>query len=150
MKIFLLGILAVVILGVIGFVLSPNKTPQEKNNQPTQQEQIMPLNELKIEDIAVGEGKEATAGKVAVVHYTGTLVDGTKFDSSLDRNAPFEFVLGTGQVIQGWDQGIEGMRVGGKRMLTIPPDLAYGAAAGHSLQNETLIFEVELLNVKDQ
>lgn len=106
--------------------------------------------ELQIEDIVVGDGKEAAASMLVVVHYTGTLLDGSKFDSSLDRGTPFEFVLGTGQVIQGWDQGVLGMKVGGKRKLTIPPDLAYGATAGHRLQNETLIFEVELLDVKEQ
>ena len=151
MKIFLLGVLAIIILGVAGFVLSLNKTQEEETNQPIQQQEetVLPT-ELKIEDILVGEGKEAISGKLLSMHYTGTLLDGTKFDSSLDRGAPFEFVLGTGQVIQGWDQGIAGMKVGGKRILTIPPDLAYGASAGHRLQNETLIFEVELLEVKDQ
>ena len=151
MKIFLLGVLAIIILGVAGFVLSLNKTQEEETNQPIQQQEetVLPT-ELKIEDILVGEGKEAISGKLLSMHYTGTLLDGTKFDSSLDRGAPFEFVLGTGQVIQGWDQGIAGMKVGGKRILTIPPDLAYGASAGHRLQNETLIFEVELLKVKDQ
>ncbi|MCH7828500.1 FKBP-type peptidyl-prolyl cis-trans isomerase [Patescibacteria group bacterium] len=110
----------------------------------------MAPSELQIEDTIVGEGKEATAGKIVVVHYTGTLLDGTKFDSSLDRGTPFEFVLGTGQVIQGWDQGIEGMKVGGKRKLTIPPEFGYGASPGHRLQNETLVFEVELLDVREQ
>lgn len=150
MKIFLLGVLAIIILGVVGFVMSLNKTPEEQNNQPTKQDQVMPPKELGIEDILVGEGKEAIAGKLISVHYTGTLVNGTKFDSSLDRGTPFQFVLGTGQVIQGWDQGVAGMKVGGKRMLTIPSDLAYGGSPGHALQNETLIFEVQLLDVKDQ
>jgi len=152
-----LGILAIIILGIAGFLLSGNKTPQETSNQPTQtdnqptqQEQVMSVSELKIEDVIVGEGKEAVAGKVVSVHYTGTLVNGTKFDSSLDRGTPFKFTLGTGQVIQGWDQGVAGMKVGGKRMLTIPSDLAYGASTGHRLQNETLIFEVELLDVAEQ
>jgi len=151
MKIFLLGILAVIILGVAGFVLSPDKTLQEAGNQPSQQEQIMPLSELKIEDIVIGEGKEAIAGKVVSVHYTGTLVNGTKFDSSLDRGNPFQFTLGASQVIQGWDQGFAGMKVGGKRKLTIPPDFAYGAVGvpGTIPPNSTLIFEVELLDVRE-
>lgn len=160
MKIFLLGILSILILGVVGFVLSLNKTPkeeqpqvkqiQEQNNQPTQKNQIMPANELQIEDITIGEGEKAVAGKLISVHYTGTLLDGTKFDSSLDRGQPFQFVLGTGQVIQGWDQGFDGMKIGGKRKLIIPSSLAYGGSPGHRLQNETLIFEVELLDVLEQ
>ena len=105
---------------------------------------------LKIEDLEVGTGDEATAGRTVVVHYTGWLLDGTKFDSSVDRGTPFEFRLGAGQVISGWDQGVEGMRVGGKRRLTIPPELAYGdrGAAGVIPPGATLVFEVELLEVK--
>ncbi len=100
-------------------------------------------------DLVVGQGAEATAGKRVKVHYTGTLTDGKKFDSSLDRGKPFEFKLGAGEVIQGWDQGVAGMKVGGKRKLTIPPDLGYGArgASGVIPPNATLIFEVELLGV---
>ncbi|MDP2736117.1 MAG: FKBP-type peptidyl-prolyl cis-trans isomerase [bacterium] len=103
--------------------------------------------DLMQEDITVGEGAEAVPGRVAVVHYTGTLPDGTKFDSSRDRGTPFSFLLGAGQVIEGWDLGVEGMKVGGVRKLTIPPALAYGNVPGHPLQEETLVFEVELLNV---
>lgn len=105
---------------------------------------------LQIEDIQVGSGETAEAGKVVSVHYTGWLVDGTKFDSSVDRGEPFEFPLGQGMVIQGWDQGVQGMKVGGKRKLTIPPELGYGArgAGGVIPPNATLIFEVELLDVK--
>ncbi len=106
--------------------------------------------ELKIEDIKVGEGAVAESGKQVVVHYTGTLTDGTKFDSSLDRNDPFTFSLGAGQVIKGWDEGVKGMKVGGKRKLTIPPQLGYGEAGAGGVipPNATLIFEVELLDVK--
>ena len=156
MKAFILGVVAITLLGLIGFVLSLSKdkdeTAQKQNNQSaqTQEEQIMIPNEFKSEDVVVGDGAEAVAGKIAVVHYTGTLLDGSKFDSSLDRGTPFQFILGAGQVIQGWDQGVAGMKVGGKRKLTIPSNLAYGGAAGHPLQNETLLFEVELLDVKDQ
>ena len=104
---------------------------------------------LEMEDLVVGEGAEATAGNTVSVHYTGTLTDGSKFDSSHDRNRPFDFKLGAGMVIQGWDQGVAGMKVGGKRKLTIPPDLGYGARGFPPVipPNSTLVFEVELLNV---
>ena len=108
------------------------------------------MNELKIEDLKVGDGAEAKAGQNVTVHYVGTLTDGTKFDASTDRNEPFTFKLGAGQVIKGWDQGVAGMKVGGKRRLTIPPSMGYGArgAGGVIPPNATLIFEVELLGVK--
>ena len=105
--------------------------------------------ELKIEDVQEGQGAVAQAGHTVSVHYTGTLTDGSKFDSSLDRGQPFQFKLGAGQVIRGWDQGVAGMKVGGKRKLTIPPDMAYGAAGFPPVipPNSTLVFEVELLGV---
>lgn len=104
---------------------------------------------LQIEDIVVGDGEEATAGNTVTVHYTGWLTNGTKFDSSVDRGRPFQFPLGGGRVIAGWDQGVAGMKVGGKRKLTIPPELGYGArgAGGVIPPNATLVFEVELLGV---
>lgn len=106
--------------------------------------------ELVIEDIRVGTGAEATAGQKVSVHYVGTLTDGKKFDSSRDRGKPFEFGLGAGQVIQGWDQGVAGMKIGGLRKLTIPAHLGYGArgAGGVIPPNATLVFEVELLGLK--
>jgi FKBP-type peptidyl-prolyl cis-trans isomerase FkpA len=104
---------------------------------------------LQIDDIKVGTGAEATAGKKVVVHYVGTLTNGSKFDSSRDRGEGFEFKLGAGQVIKGWDQGVAGMKIGGVRKLTVPPELGYGAGGYPPVipPNSTLIFEVELLKV---
>ncbi len=104
---------------------------------------------LQVEDQQVGSGDEATSGKTVDVHYTGWLTDGTKFDSSIGRG-PFSFRLGAGQVIAGWDQGVQGMKVGGKRRLTIPSELGYGARGfpGAIPPNSTLVFEVELLGVR--
>ena len=108
------------------------------------------VSSLKIEELKAGSGAEAVDGKMVKVHYTGWLTDGTKFDSSVDRGMPFEFQLGAGQVIQGWDQGVKGMKVGTKRKLTIPSELGYGSrgAGGRIPPNATLVFEVELLDVK--
>ncbi|MCC4116297.1 MAG: FKBP-type peptidyl-prolyl cis-trans isomerase FkpA [Azoarcus sp.] len=104
---------------------------------------------LVIEELEVGSGATAAAGKRVSVHYTGWLTDGRKFDSSKDRNDPFDFPLGAGHVIRGWDEGVQGMQEGGKRKLTIPPELGYGArgAGGVIPPNATLVFEVELLKV---
>jgi FKBP-type peptidyl-prolyl cis-trans isomerase FkpA len=104
---------------------------------------------LIIEDVTVGSGAEAGAGQYVTVHYTGWLTDGEKFDSSKDRDEPFEFALGGRQVIAGWDEGVQGMKIGGVRKLTIPPSLGYGArgAGGVIPPNATLVFEVELLAV---
>jgi len=102
---------------------------------------------LIIEELVTGDGAEAAAGQEVTVHYTGWLTNGTKFDSSKDRDDPFVFPLGGGRVIRGWDEGVQGMKIGGKRKLTIPPDLGYGArgAGGVIPPNATLVFEVELL-----
>ena len=107
--------------------------------------------ELQIEDIVEGSGDSPNQGQIVVVHYTGWLTNGKKFDSSVDRGEPFEFNIGVGQVSQGWDQGVLTMKVGGKRKLTIPPELAYGdrdVGGGLIPANSTLVFEVELLDLK--
>ena len=105
---------------------------------------------LKITELQVGEGAEASSGQTVAVHYRGTLENGKQFDASYDRGTPFTFPLGAGRVIKGWDEGVVGMKVGGKRKLVIPPDLAYGSrgAGGVIPPNATLVFEVELLDVK--
>ncbi len=107
------------------------------------------MSELEIEDQIVGEGEEAVAGQTVEVHYTGWLTDGTKFDSSHDRNQTFSFKLGGGQVIAGWDQGVAGMKIGGTRKLTIPAELGYGerGAGGVIPPGATLIFKVELIGL---
>lgn len=108
-----------------------------------------PAGELQIEDLSVGDGPAAAAGSTVSVHYTGWLTDGQKFDSSHDRATPFSFRIGARQVIAGWEQGVAGMQVGGKRRLTIPPHLAYGRRrAGPIPPGSTLVFEIELLQIR--
>lgn len=105
---------------------------------------------VQVEDLKIGGGATAASGKLVSAHYTGRFPDGKKFDSSYDAGVPIDFLLGAGKVIKGWDIGIEGMRVGGKRRLTIPPELAYGARGGGPIPpNATLVFEVELVAVKE-
>lgn len=138
------------------------------NNQPATQKQevdpqatppadptatpvpITSVNELKIEDVVVGQGAEVKEGDSVEVNYLGTFLNGQKFDSSYDRNQTFEFRIGAGQVIEGWDQGLVGMKVGGKRILLIPADLAYGqrGAPGAIPPNTPLKFEIELVSIK--
>jgi FKBP-type peptidyl-prolyl cis-trans isomerase FkpA len=134
----------------------PTPTPPppqpSSNNAPTPVtgEPVTTASGLQYWDLVTGTGQTAVSGKVVRVHYTGWLTNGTKFDSSLDRNTPFEFPLGARRVIKGWDEGVEGMKVGGKRQLRIPPELGYGArgAGGRIPPGATLIFDVELLEVK--
>lgn len=116
---------------------------------PTPAMGLSESSELKMEDIKIGSGKEAINGLKLTVHYMGKLTDGTEFDSSYTRGEPFTLTLGAGQVIKGWDQGLVGMKVGGKRKLTIPPQLGYGSQAQGSIPpNSTLIFEIELVKVE--
>jgi len=129
-----------------------SNTAIEKNNNKNiinKNEDSMMKKDLQITDITMGSGPEAKNGNKIMVHYSGTLEDGTKFDSSYDRGQPFGFVLGTGGVIKGWDLGVLGMKTGGKRKLVIPADLAYGDRSPSPLipPNSTLVFEVELLEV---
>jgi FKBP-type peptidyl-prolyl cis-trans isomerase len=120
------------------------------NNNTKEMDQQNNVSNLELKDLTVGAGDVAVSGKEVTVHYTGVFADGKKFDSSRDRGVPFTFKLGAGMVIKGWDVGVEGMKVGGKRLLVIPPELAYGPNDyGPIPGNSTLIFEVELLEVKN-
>lgn len=137
-----------------GLLLSPSFAENLPNAEPHEKSAIgkaKASKSLQIEDTVVGEGSEATTGKTVTVHYTGTLYpEGTKFDSSLDSGRPFSFHLGEGQVIEGWEKGVQGMKVGGERTLIIPPKMAYGASGvpGAIPPNATLKFDIKLLDVK--
>lgn len=135
------GVIAVILGGYL-FFQKNDKGPEENNN-------IKNIQGVETEILKQGTGEGAKAGDTVAVHYTGTLENGTKFDSSLDRGEPFSFVLGSGYVIRGWDIGVEGMKVGEKRKLTIPSELGYGSSGAGGLipPNATLIFEVELLGI---
>lgn len=152
-KIVAFAVIAVLLIG--GGVYYNNRSDQKEKEaamvaqQKIKEERQKIMDSLKIEDVVVGTGAEAKNGDTVTVNYVGTLDDGTKFDSSYDRHQPFEFTLGAGQVIQGWDLGVLGMKVGGKRNLTIPPELAYGSQGqGPIPPNATLHFTVELLGAK--
>lgn len=140
-KIFIILLIVIVAGLVYYFGFHQNKAVEEEN---------MGTDQLKIEILKEGTGEAAKNNDTVVVHYTGTLEDGTKFDSSVDNGQPFVFTLGIGRVIAGWDQGVLGMKVGEKRKLTIAPELAYGeSGAGRVIPpNATLIFEVELLEIQ--
>jgi FKBP-type peptidyl-prolyl cis-trans isomerase len=140
--------LLMVSLALAALGCGSSESPEERAGKVA--EMSAQVTSLQIDDTRVGTGPEAQPGQRVSVHYTGTLLDGTKFDSSRDRNEPFEFQLGAGQVIPGWDQGVRGMRVGGQRTLTIPANLAYGArGAGDVIPpNAALKFDIELLGVR--
>lgn len=171
MKKFLIFAIPVVIL-ILLFILfmdrtSPtnktddsNEVPEEtldsgeealsEDNSESEENAVGDFTELNIEDLVEGEGAAVKEGDTVSVHYTGTLIDGTKFDSSLDRDEPFEFTVGQGQVIVGWDEGLVGMKVGGKRKIEIPSSKGYGeTGAGEDIPaNAGLVFEIELLEIK--
>jgi len=146
----IVSVLALTVLATSACTKKVDETETSSaSTETTQSNQGASVDQLKMDDTKVGTGTEAVAGKLVTVHYTGWLTDGKKFDSSVDRNQPFKFTLGKGQVIQGWDKGVAGMKVGGKRKLTIPASMGYGStgAGGVIPPNATLVFEVELLGV---
>lgn len=144
-----IALVTVFALGAIA-CLGTGCTGSKKTDSTTQTSAPSEGQQLTINEVQVGTGAVAESGKNVTVHYSGYLTDGTKFDSSVDRKQPFKFLLGAGQVIKGWDQGVAGMKVGGKRKLTIPPELGYGSrgAGGVIPGNATLVFDVELLKVE--
>ncbi len=145
----------IVAVGIVEtFVPEPEGSEETAENSDNANDSSDTANtnaEVETETLEEGEGEETQIGDTVLMHYTGTLEDGTKFDSSYDRGQPFEVTLGAGQVIQGWEQGVPGMKVGEKRKLTIPPELGYGAQqVGEIPPNSTLIFEVELIEIVDE
>ena len=137
-------------LVIFSFNLIADDAKKAEAPQKPKMTKYKAVKKLKKTDLKKGAGAEAKAGMTVSVHYTGWLIDGTKFDSSVDRGQPFSFHLGKGEVIKGWDQGVEKMKVGGKRRLEIPPDMGYGPNGAPPVipPNATLVFEVELLDVK--
>lgn len=144
-KIIITSLVVLTVLISFGYIVNKNYNNNSMNNV------VKKENGLVIEDIVVGTGQEINTGDTANFHYEGFLIDGTKFDSSRDRGEPFEVPVGSGMVIKGWDEGLVGMKVGGKRKLTIPPELAYGSREIPGLipANSILIFEVEAVSVQN-
>jgi|SwirhisoilCB3_FD_contig_41_10073611_length_588_multi_3_in_0_out_0_1 FKBP-type peptidyl-prolyl cis-trans isomerase FkpA len=143
-------LLGTAVMAVLVAACSQTQAPSGGGDAAGGGQEVTTSSGLKYTDEKVGTGAEAKAGQTVSVHYTGWLTDGKKFDSSKDRGQPFSFPLGGGRVIKGWDEGVQGMKVGGVRRLTIPPQLGYGpsGAGGVIPPNATLVFEVELLDVK--
>lgn len=156
-KVIIIGIAVLIAVGIIYTAFSTNKDIN-MNQQPDQittptisaSQNASPSAQLKIEDLKVGTGSAVKSGDTIKINYIGTLLDGTKFDSSYDRSEPFQTQIGVGRVIKGWDEGVIGMKVGGKRRLTIPPDLGYGTQGAGSVipPNAILVFDLELLEIK--
>lgn len=145
--IFVAVLLFFIITGAVFFVINKDKSKREKIER-TELQLLHP--ELLIEDIEPGQGKGAERGDGVILHYIGMLTDGTIFDSSYDKERTFSFIIGQGRVIPGWEIGIEGMRQGGKRRLTIPPELGYGESGVRGMvpSNATIIFEIELIEIQ--
>ena len=151
MKIWILAIIVLALLGVVGAQTAAKKAPANGGPTKVTGEPTKTASGLEYWDIKVGTGAVAQSGHHVKVDYTGWLTDGKKFDSSVGTGKPFDFMLGAGQVIKGWDEGVAGMKVGGKRQLRIPPDLAYGARGYPGTiitPNATLIFDVQLVDAK--
>lgn len=143
------GLLVIVFIVIIISIINAKNSNNPKTMNTTTSNQGK-SSKLKIEDLKIGRGVAVKSGDTILIHYRGTLTNGTEFDSSYKRNEPFETAIGVGRVIEGWDKGVIGMKVGGKRKLTIPPDMGYGSqGAGDAIPpNSTLIFEVELMGIK--
>lgn len=147
----LIAIVSIIVIAIVIYAVTQSRTSSPTaSTTPTTNTSMQQQNGLQIETITPGTGAEAKAGDTVVVHYTGILTDGTKFDSSIDRGMPFTFKLGAHQVIPGWEMGVLGMKVGEKRKLVIPPELAYGnSGVGNIIPPQaTLIFQIELISIQ--